>query len=104
MYHGTSNGARSEQSWRDPELWEGIQEEITEKGCPAEGRVDAKALRQEHICFSNSKEPHGLEQKKAGAWAGCFEPAQLLGGLSVALSGVRIHRGLGLTSLQDQSG
>lgn len=39
----TGDGTGSEQSWRDPELWEAIREEITGKGCQAGERVDAKA-------------------------------------------------------------
>lgn len=86
VHHGTSNGARSEQSQRDPELWEVIWEAITGKGCPAEGRVNARALRQEHNwrVRSRAKSPMRLEQRKAQGWAGhagplsCCEDLMLL--------------------------
>lgn len=95
LHHGTSEGARSEQSQRDPELWGVIREEITGKGCPAEGRVDAKALSQELIWTVRAiaKSPTGLEQRKAQGWAGRVRPAQLLRGFEVALSRTRTPGG-----------
>lgn len=45
---------------------------------PGEGRVDAKALRQELTwrVRAITKSPTGLEQRKARGWAGRVGPAQ----------------------------
>ena len=103
----TGDGARREQSWRDPELWAALWEEMSGKGGPAEEKVGAKVLRQGHIwCVrATEKSPRGLDLGKAGGWAGHPGPCSAAERTRCCSErGARTLGDLGLMSLRDQSG